>query len=134
VPTRTIADHVLCIGIAGEMDITIGDAHYRLGGDSIVLAPAHVPQAFVKVSSDDLCFYTVHFMALVYGVLDMPSLYGLATRVSPPGHAGLSLKPLPDASWTSTRGPNPAVRWRPRASARACCHSRPTIQLGRSLR
>jgi AraC-like DNA-binding protein len=84
VSTRITANHVLCIGIAGEMDITIGDAHYRLGGDSIVLAPAHVPQAFVKVSPDDLCFYTVHFMALVYGVLDMPSLYGLATRVSPP--------------------------------------------------
>jgi mannose-6-phosphate isomerase-like protein (cupin superfamily) len=48
------------IGIAGEMDITIGDAHYRLGCDSVVLAPAHVPQSFMKVSPDDLCFYTVH--------------------------------------------------------------------------
>src|SRR5204862_7750948 len=48
------------------------------------LPPRLVPRAFVKCSSDDLCFYTVHFMALVYGVLDMPSLYRLATRVSPP--------------------------------------------------
>jgi len=84
VPTRITASHVLCIGVAGDMDITIGEAHYRLGCDTIVLAPAHVPQAFVKISSEDLCFYTVHFVALVYGVLDMPSLYGLGTRVSPP--------------------------------------------------
>jgi AraC-like DNA-binding protein len=87
VPTRVTANHVLCIGSAGEMDIAIGDAHYRLGSDSVVLAPAHVPQAFHKVSLDELCFYTVHFQALVYGVLDMPSLYGLATRVSPASSA-----------------------------------------------
>src|SRR5215216_1911861 len=77
VPTRMSTNHVLCVGVAGEADITIDTTHYRLGADSIVLAPARVPQAFRKISSDDLCFYTVHFTALVYGVLDMPSLYGL---------------------------------------------------------
>jgi AraC-like DNA-binding protein len=77
VPTRITPHYILCIGVAGEADVTIGSDRYRLARDTLVLTPPHVPQSFVKTSDEMLCFYTVHFTAQVYGLLDMPSLYRL---------------------------------------------------------
>lgn len=77
VQTRITPHYILCIGVAGEAEITIGSDRYHLAPEKVVLTPPHVPQAFVKVSDEILCFYTVHFTAQVYGLLDVPSLYRL---------------------------------------------------------
>ena len=84
VATRITPHYILCVGVAGEADVTVGTDHYRLAGDTLVLTLPHVPQSFVKVSAQDLCFYTVHFSANIYGVLDFPSLYGLAPMLALP--------------------------------------------------
>ena len=84
VPTRITPQYILCIGAEGEADVTIGSDRYRLARDTVVLLSPHVPQAFVKVADEDLRFYTVHFTARVYGVLDLPSLYGLAPMLRLP--------------------------------------------------
>lgn len=75
VPTRITPHYILCIGVDGEAEVTIGSDRYRLAHDTLVLTPPHVPQSFAKTSDETLCFYTVHFTAQVYGLLDMPSLY-----------------------------------------------------------
>jgi AraC-like DNA-binding protein len=82
VPTRITPHYILCIGVAGEADVTIGSDRYRLARDTLVLTPPHVPQSFVKTSDEMLCFYTVHFTAQVYGLLDMPSLYRLPSMLT----------------------------------------------------
>jgi AraC-like DNA-binding protein len=82
VPTRITPHYILCIGVAGEADVTVGSESYRLGPETLVLTPPHVPQSFVKTSDEPLCFYTVHFTAQVYDFLDVPSLYRLPPRLT----------------------------------------------------
>jgi AraC-like DNA-binding protein len=87
VPTRITPHYILCIGVAGEAEVIIGSDggdRYRLAPETLVLTPPHVPQAFVKVSDEALCFYTVHFTAQVYGLLDVPSLYRLPPTLTLP--------------------------------------------------
>ena len=76
-PTRITPHYILCIGVDGEAEVTIGSDRFCLTRDTMVLTPPHVPQSFVKTSDVPLCFYTVHFTAQVYGFLDVPSLYRL---------------------------------------------------------
>lgn len=84
VPMRVTPHHILCIGVSGAADVVVGNECYRLACNTLVLTPPHIPQSFTKVSESDLCFYTVHFSATVYGVLDFPSLYGLAPVLQAP--------------------------------------------------
>ena len=82
-----------------------------------MLTPPHVPQSFTKVSVADLCFYTVHFSATVYGVLDFPSLYGLASYSRRRPSASRRSQPRPRGSWMSLPPRSPATRSRPTVSA-----------------
>ncbi|MCC6174192.1 MAG: helix-turn-helix transcriptional regulator [Chloroflexi bacterium] len=84
VPTRITPHYILCIGVAGRAEVTIGSERFLLARDTLILTPPHVPQAFVKVSEEDLGFYTVHFTAQVYGFLDSPSLYRLPFTLTLP--------------------------------------------------
>ena len=84
VPMRITPHHILCVGVSGAAEVVVGNERYRLAGGALVLTPPHIPQSFTKVSEADLCFYTIHFSATVYGVLDFPSLYALAPVLQPP--------------------------------------------------
>ena len=77
---------------SGEAEVTIGSDHYRLAPETVVLTPPHVPQSFAKVSDEILCFYTVHFTAQVYGLLDVPSLYRLPSALTLPASRSIDFQ------------------------------------------
>jgi hypothetical protein len=43
VPTRMTPHYILCIGISGEAQVTVGSSRHLLARQTLVLTPPHVP-------------------------------------------------------------------------------------------
>jgi AraC family transcriptional regulator of arabinose operon len=80
---RVIPNYILFICVGGGADFLIGGRPYRLDPGGVVLTPPHVPQAAHHHPADPLQVYAIHFVARLYGVLDMPALYELPVALRP---------------------------------------------------
>lgn len=82
-PERVRPTSVLFVGVGGRSEFVIGGQRQRLVSGDILLTPPQVPQEGGHDPADPLRMYTVHFVARLYGVLDMPALYGLPVALRP---------------------------------------------------
>src|SRR5947199_10025340 len=65
------------IGTAGQAQVEVGEQCYRLCPGVVILAPPDGPQALWNETDQPVWMHTVAFSARLYGLLDMPTLYGL---------------------------------------------------------
>ena len=82
-PRRLTPNYIVFVGVDGEAEVTIGEQPHRLSSGIVLLTPPHVPQHARNTRSEPVCFYTIHCVARLYGVLDMPAIYGLPTALRP---------------------------------------------------
>ncbi len=80
---RVMPNYILFVCVGGAADFVIGGQFYRLEPGGVVLAPPNIPQAAHHHPADPLHVYAVHFVSRLYGVLDMPALYGLPIALRP---------------------------------------------------
>lgn len=80
---RVMPNSILFVCVGGAADFVIGGHPYRLEAGGVVLAPPNTPQTAHHHPADPLHVYAIHFVARLYGVLDMPALYGLPVVLYP---------------------------------------------------
>ena len=71
----------VCVGGRAEF-VVAGERHWLTEGGVLLTAP-DVPHAARNDPADPSRFYTAHFVASLYGVLDMPAIYGLPQALRP---------------------------------------------------
>jgi AraC-like DNA-binding protein len=69
--------------VGGEADFVVDRQAYRLSAGGVLLTPPRVPHGAQHNPLDPLCTYTVHFVARLFGGLDMPAFYGLPVALRP---------------------------------------------------
>ncbi|MGH2354014.1 MAG: helix-turn-helix domain-containing protein [Chloroflexota bacterium] len=83
---RVMPHHIVFVCVGGMAEFRVGGEPYRLTPGSVLLMPPDVPQEGRHVPTEPpMEVYSLHFTALVYGVLDVPTLLGLPImlRLSP---------------------------------------------------
>lgn len=80
--------YVAYLCVAGGADYIVGGGPYRVDPGDLLLLPPHVPRSGRHDPSDPFQLYSVHFSARIYGVVDLPAVYGLPVLQRPsPGAA-----------------------------------------------
>jgi AraC-like DNA-binding protein len=80
-PRRTLANYVAFLATSGRGEIEIAERTHPFTPGRLILAPPWVPQAIFQDPAEPLQFYTLHFQARLYGVLDMPAIFRLPQSV-----------------------------------------------------
>lgn len=89
-PERVMPQHLLLACSSGQGHFRIADETYAVEAGGALFAPPRVPQAGWHDPVRPLEFCTVHLTARLYGVLDVPVIYGLPVAV-PPGPRAAAL-------------------------------------------
>jgi AraC family transcriptional regulator of arabinose operon len=82
-PPRIMPNHIVWVCVGGGAEYLIGGQAYSLKPGGVLISPPRVLQEAHHDPSDPLRVYTVHFVARLYGVLDMPALCPLPTLLTP---------------------------------------------------
>lgn len=80
-PRETVPNYVLRLCVGGAADYRIGERAYRQKSGDLLLVPPNVPTAGSQDPTNPASVYLVHFVAHVYGVLDVAAVFGLPVHL-----------------------------------------------------
>lgn len=67
----------------GRTEAIVGERRYPLEPGTVLLMPAHVEQELLANPTDPVAAYVIHHIARVYGVLDVPFVFGFPVWLRP---------------------------------------------------
>jgi AraC-like DNA-binding protein/quercetin dioxygenase-like cupin family protein len=86
---RVRPNSIAYVGVGGRAEFVIDQQPYCLTEGTVLLAAPNVPHVARNDPADPSSFYTAHFTASLYGILDAPAVYGLPVAFRPePGRMG----------------------------------------------
>jgi AraC-like DNA-binding protein/quercetin dioxygenase-like cupin family protein len=83
VPERVLPNHVAFVIVGGRITLEIAGARHRVEAGQVFLAPPSIRQAVCNDGTTNVRFYTVHFVARLHGVLDVPTAYHMPMALEP---------------------------------------------------
>jgi AraC-like DNA-binding protein len=86
--------YVAYLCVAGGADYVVGGVPYRVDPGDLLLLPPHVPRSGRHDPAHPFQLYSVHFSARIYGVVDLPVLYGLPVLRRPAPEVAAQLADL----------------------------------------
>lgn len=95
VPGRVLPNHVAFVCVAGQVNLDIGGDRYRVSAGEVFVTPPGIRQIVSNDGLEPVRFYTVHFVARLHGVLDMPTVYHLPLSQRP---SQLGMRQILDAA------------------------------------
>ena len=119
IPQRTLDNHVLYLCVDGELTADLDGERRVAPRGEVILASHGVTHRVSNEGQAPLRLLTVHFVARIHDVLDMPSVYGLPVQIrpSPDGMASMERVALEIFNELDARGPGCAL-----AANAACAH------------
>lgn len=81
---RVMPHHILWVCVGGSTVAVVGEHRYRLEPGCVLLMPAQLEQEVLPNPADPVSAYVIHHVARLYGVLDVPFMFGFPVWLRPP--------------------------------------------------
>jgi AraC-like DNA-binding protein len=96
-PERVLPHYVLFVCVDGAADFLVGGEWHRVEAGTLLLVPPNLPHEGQHAHAHPFRHCGFHFFARLYGVLDMPVLYGLPLLFRPGAEAAARIVRLIEA-------------------------------------